>query len=312
MLSKHVTIFEGCDGSGKSTAAAAYAKATNARLVHLGPFPRVGSGLGRMYAEAMMPAVLGLQDVVLDRSWLSEPIYGAVFREGEDRIGNGSQRMLERLALRCGAVVVWCDPGLAQVKVTYEARHTSEVLNGKRVDFGNLARVHSLYEEASTDLPEVYYNYMLDQQPSTMHWLINQVTARRNPCHPVGLLSAGNWDAKTVIVGQEFAYHKNQDPLYQWPFASFSQDGCSQWLAQQLDIVERSEADLLWVNADQMLTGIHLVGRKIISLGEEAGLKIDAQGKALKIEDNTFIKVPHPQFWKRFHAGKTYPLLRHL
>jgi polyphosphate kinase 2 (PPK2 family) len=108
--SKVLTIFEGPDGSGKTTAAREYAEQTGARYVHFPALPRVKHGLGRMYVEAMLPALLGYHDVVFDRCWLSETPYGEAFREGQDRLTQADRRMLERLALRCGAVVVKCLP----------------------------------------------------------------------------------------------------------------------------------------------------------------------------------------------------------
>src|SRR5882757_4772670 len=101
-----LTIFEGPDGSGKTTAAKAFAAEMGARYVHLPQFKRVTTGLPRMYLEAMLPALLGYQDVVMDRCWLSEVPYGRVFRDGADRVGEISRHMLERVALRAGALVV--------------------------------------------------------------------------------------------------------------------------------------------------------------------------------------------------------------
>ena len=80
--SAKLTIFEGPDGGGKTTAAEKYAKETGAQYVHFGPLPHVKDSLARVYVEAMMPAILGLQDVVFDRSWLSEIPYGTAFRGG--------------------------------------------------------------------------------------------------------------------------------------------------------------------------------------------------------------------------------------
>ena len=82
--SKKLTIFEGCDGSGKTTAAREFAEQTGAKYVHFHNLPRIKKGLGRMYVEAMLPALLGYQEVVFDRSWLSETPYGEAFREGRD------------------------------------------------------------------------------------------------------------------------------------------------------------------------------------------------------------------------------------
>jgi hypothetical protein len=106
-----------------------------------------------------------------------------------------------------------------------------------------------------------------------------------------------------VIVGQSFAERKDVDAFYQWPFASFSGEGCSQWLTDQLDSIEVGEDQILWLNADQDLSILYnLNATKIVALGNEAydqlyRLKIPAQ------------VVPHPQSWKRLNARQPYPLL---
>ncbi len=298
-VSCRLTIFEGPDGGGKSTAAQAFAKATGARYVHFSALPRVGKSLGRVYVEAMLPALLGYQDVVFDRCWLSEMPYGAAFREGKDRLNNASRRMLERLAMRCGAVVVKCQPAWETVKANYLSRKHIEMLDNEH----QLKTVYDLYAEQPTDLPELVYDYTKEDL-LTISKLMNDVESVRFPRHPLNLASAGNWDGEFVLVGRSFAERKDNDAFYQWPFASFSGEGCSQWLTDQLDSIEVGEDQILWLNADQDLSILYdLNATKIVALGNEAydqlyRLKIQAQ------------VVPHPQSWKRFNAKQPYPLLR--
>jgi len=293
-LTKKVTIFEGCDGSGKTTAAKRFAEATGARYVHLGPLPRVNHGLARMYAEAMLPALLGYQDVVMDRSWLSEPIYGAAFREGKDRIHFADYRMLERLALRCGAVVVLCDPGYEVVRSNYEARKGIELLKNA----SQLLQVYQTYTTLTTDLVVLPYDYTRGAPVGELDLDMN-----RDPCHPLHVQSAGNWHADTVIVGEAFGEVKDTDLLYQWPFASFSGEGCSRWLAGQLDKIEKSERDLLWLNVGQDLSVLYdLPDANIFALGEKAYTTLYAHKIIARA-------VEHPQYWKRFCHGQKYPLI---
>lgn len=298
-VSCRLTIFEGPDGGGKSTAAQAFAKATGARYVHFSALPRVGKSLGRVYVEAMLPALLGYQDVVFDRCWLSEMPYGVAFREGRDRLTDASRRMLERLAMRCGAVVVRCQPGWETVKANYLSRKHIEMLDNEH----QLKTVYDLYAEQPTDLPEVVYDYTKDDDLFQIQKMVTMIEGKRFPRHLLNVASAGNWDGEFVFVGQSFAERKDNDAFYQWPFASFSGEGCSQWLADQLDSIEVSEDQILWLNADQDLSILYdLNATKIVALGNEAydqlyRLKIQAQ------------VVPHPQSWKRFNAKQPYPLL---
>lgn len=300
--SKRLTIFEGPDGAGKTTAAKRYAEITGARYVHFPALPRVNMGLARMYVEAMLPALLGYQNVVFDRSWLSEMPYGMAFREGRDRLNMAQRRMLERLALRCGAVVVACNPGWDAIEASFVKRRGQEMLKS----LAQLHEVYDLYETQNTDLPSLRFDYTVADIERIKP--VEDIEELRLPCHPLALASAGNWSGKYILVGDSFAERKDQDVFYQWPFASFSNEGCSQWLANQLERAEVSEYDLLWVNADQDLTllppdTIH--GPKVIALGAEAS-------KALYRVNRAHAMVPHPQWCKRFRANSPYQLLQAL
>lgn len=304
MPSKRVTIFEGPDCGGKSTAAREYARQTGARYLHLGPFPRLGHrALPRLYADAIMPAVLGYQDVVLDRSWLSEPIYGRALREGKNRVGSANQRILERLMLRCQAAVVLCLPPWDDVRRVFVSRQKDELLQGE-------AMIRSVYQDYTTlakqtHLPVTVHDYTHVDLDHTMAL----VDASRSYEHH-GSDSAGAWEANLWLVGESFTEHTNDSNLFRWPFSNFSNDGCSRWLAEQLvtgDCV--SERRLGWINSDRITTSVasHLAGsnRIVIALGDAA----DRRLTKLLVPHTS---VPHPQAWKRFHHHELYPLLARL
>jgi hypothetical protein len=293
-FSNYLTIFEGPDGSGKTTAAREYAEATDALYVHFPALPRVTDGLARMYVEAMMPALLGHQSVVFDRSWLSEIPYGVVFREGADRLGAVKIRMLERLAYRCGAVVVKCQTDWERTKTNYLSRKHLEMLDNE----SQLAEVYSIYRGMRTDLPMLCYDY----QQFDMSDLHSTIYKFRTGLHPLSVRSAGNSDAPVVLIGETFAERKNQDPFYQWPFASFSKDGCSYWLTEQLMHANIHESSLLWVNADQNLGFIQGRNITVITLGEQA--KKAAKDFHLTVHAS----VAHPQYAKRFYHNSNYAL----
>lgn len=296
---KRLTIFEGSDGSGKSTAAQRYAAETGARYVHFGPVPQIKKSLARIYVEAMLPALLGYQDVVFDRSWLSEVPYGTAFREGVDRLGDVQRRMLERLALRCGTVVVNCRPAWDVVLENYLRRKQLEMLENDV----QLRQVYDLYGgRLATVLPQAQYDYT--NQPDVIQAMALYDHARPT-VHLTEVLSAGDLEADVLLVGEAFAEPKEQDSFYQWPFASFSGSGCSQWLTQQLMDAGISERAILWVNADQdvpLLFRQAQPGIKVIALGNDAHVLLGDFG----IEHQT---VQHPQAQKRFHASEDYDLI---
>lgn len=295
-ISASLTIFEGPDGSGKSTAAKAYAELTGAKYVHFPALPRVSRGLARMYVEAMLPALLGYQSVVFDRCWLSELPYGVAFREGYDRMTRADRRMLERLSMRCGGVVVKCLPPWEDVKRVYLGRKHMEMLDNDQ----QLKTVYDLYIKQGTDLPVFDYDYTLN--PAGVK--PDDLTQLRMILHPTGMASAGNLSPTSIVlVGESFAERKDNDPFYQWPFASFTNEGCSRWLTDQLDNIDVRESELFWINADQDLAILKSFLRQpAIALGNEAYNKLHKAG----IEA---IGLNHPQYHKRFNGRDTYPLL---
>jgi hypothetical protein len=103
---------EGPDGAGKTTEARLLAGIVGGRYVHCTPFlhHKERGSIGRLYIEAMLPALLGYQTVVMDRCWLSEPIYATVVRKKEPRLDPIDIRMIERVALRCAPQVVVVRP----------------------------------------------------------------------------------------------------------------------------------------------------------------------------------------------------------
>ena len=297
--SKRVTIFEGPDGAGKTTAALNYAERTNARYVHFGPLPHVRTSLARVYVEAMLPALLGYQDVVLDRSWLSEYPYGTTFRATQPlRVSVVENSMLERIALRCGAVVVKCLPDQNVVIENFKQRRQIEMLKNE----ADLKEVWLKYAWLDTDLPTIDHDYTIN----SLDDLFANLESLRLPTHPLCMNTAGNWYGDRVIVGDTLAEMKETDSFQQYPFVSFSQSGCSYWLTKQLVNWGTREHDICWINAAD--PGIRRFfeeepdrRRVVIALGKQAASKLIELGV-------NHVTVPHPQYQKRFNNMQEYSL----
>ena len=296
--SARIIIFEGVDGAGKTTAAKRCAAHFSAAYVHCGVFQGVTHGLARLYVEAMLPALQGYQDVVLDRSWFSEAIYGQVCRNNKDRLGPDVVRMLNRLAWRCGAVVVWCQPPWKTVKASYCARRRVEYV----LDLKQLRQVYLSYKMSSSQKDQLLgldYNYVESQSVVPQLGKLLQTTAG----HPLAVRSAGNWRASVCLVGEGFTAVTERDSSYQVPFVSFVKAGCSLWLTAQLREAGIPEAELCWVNANQPLELLPWAQFKlVVALGGVADQILTNRGI-------THTLIPHPQYWKRFHAKQPYPLV---
>jgi thymidylate kinase len=167
-MTRNLIVLEGADGSGKSTLAKKLAELLSAKIIHLGPLRGV-QDIGLVYVDAMLPAMLGDSDVIMDRSWISEPIYGSVFRNGASRLSPAQMITLDRVAESCFGFVVLCDPGLSVCMSSFRARRADEMLEGE----GQLAQVHALYNHKFSDgnltrMPTIRYDYTRDSVDVTV------------------------------------------------------------------------------------------------------------------------------------------------
>lgn len=296
-------IVEGPDGGGKSTLAKAWARATGARYVHLPSLPQVsGKALARLYLEAMLPALHGYQPVVLDRCWLSEEPYGLAFRPGQPlRVVRPQMRILERIAMRCAARVVYCLPPVETCLETYRQRKGQEMLTCEN-ELANVCGVYHLQVQADlTQLSSaVYDRTKLSHQE--MVEILRQ-TCEPEQLHPLAAETVGNRLAPVCLVGEAYAERTDADAWQQYPFSSLGSIGCSRWLAEHLSVEQIREDQLCWINADQLnyLTAVSLKGKNFIALGGKASGTLNAYGI-------DHVMVSHPQYQKRFNAHERYDL----
>ena len=312
-MTYQLVILEGPDGGGKSTVAQALSAKHRMRVIHHGPYKgEDGNSIGAHYVASMF----AYDDdkpggVILDRSWLSEPIYGTVFRGGEDRIGLGRQRAIERIALTLGAVVVLCLPPLAVCLNTWRERRGEEMLEHET----QLTNVHTIYGGLGerTNMHVIKFDYTRDDVD--MLWLKIKAAARPRPD---GFPGGGSWDITNkpvLLVGERANDNKplsDYDPDVPYvdvPFTGFGDS--SAWLARKLALGGVGERSLYWVNAldaggqERDITRIvrTLKPKGVITMGDVALQVCRRQGA------DVTANVPHPQFWKRFHHHEDYPLI---
>lgn len=300
-----ITIFEGNDGSGKSTLARQYAELTNACYRHHDPCPRVtGNHLLKVYVEMMLPALLGYQDVVMDRAWLSEQVYGSIIRR-KDRVSCVGARLLERLALRCEVAMVLCAPPFEVCQQVYRSRRAGEDLYGedllRLVDWGYTQR----WQEGSlTDLPLI--THAVHGHEETL-WRELAAIHGHQEAHPVAWRTGGNLLASVALVGDDFDPLRNEDLELRAPFGSLGAAGCSRWLVEKLSERGIKESDLFWVNSSdssfEEIAEEWLPGKTVYALGTTASKRLSATGIS-------HVHVDHPQHAKRFRHRQVYELPR--
>lgn len=145
-----IVIVEGPDGSGKSTFAESLAKF---ETVHFGPV----EDPFEEYRQALR-ASRG-RDVVFDRIWPSEIVYGNVLRGG-NRLTDDELEALRSEAAGQGAVVVKCLPRFDAV-----IQNAAETEQMEGVDRESLDAIYKAYRSYSTPLPSITYDYTSREAP---------------------------------------------------------------------------------------------------------------------------------------------------
>jgi thymidylate kinase len=259
MKTKSVTIFEGPDGSGKTFLAKAFADKIGAHYVHFPAVPNM-TEISRIYIEAAMPALLGLQDVVFDRSWMSEVPYGVAFRNSLDRVGSHNRRCLERLFMRCATVVVKCLPDFEVCARTFRSRRKDEMLNNET----QLKIVYDQYAQLKTGLPTVQFDYT----KSSFEPIISRINSIRPMPHDVDSKTVGNiltpW---IVIVADSLTERDNVNCFTQYPFVHLS-NGLARvpWRIAS-HCFERwgiPEMDILWIDSSLAKSILEIVPTSVM------------------------------------------------
>lgn len=309
-------ILEGPDCGGKSTLGDELVRQIEERKPtflegirvsrhHHGPYLNDPQPFPRYLASLLNPTDV----TIMDRSWLSEPIYGRAYRDGADRLGSLS-RMLERVALGATTLVVVCKPEFRVVARKWADRKGEEYLQSERA----LREVYDGYhpENLRTDLRTIYFDYRTHSLQETASVILKELICGKSSGtffpHTEGTL--GSHQPKVVLLGER----ANGD--LDLPFVNLS--GCSPWLVDQLEQAGVRERDLAWMNVQdpngkfKPLSYLHdhldapiehdVTIPHFVALGRVAQAWCEHHGLPHR-------RVAHPQWWKRFHHAETYPLI---
>jgi thymidylate kinase len=334
MLNNGIIILDGADCAGKTTLAKWFIQNCGARYLHLKLYKDLFMHQVASYRLAERWASRG-ELVIIDRHWISELAYGDCLRHGvQNPI---SVRFLDRLFLRSAALTILCVPAdskkhLAYFKENKERRNEmfDEVAVGKVIDYyqwlvGNQEEAN--FSHHVTDYAAVLrrslrhrpdfmvYDFEKDGQDLNAcgTFMLAQLARARKEQY-IGGLDEGTpnfcghtFMAKSLLVGEMASGDKI---LY--PFSSRdSVLSSSLWLNRALDVLDVSEHELCWVNAldrrlSQKETSIELQEltdrsayrwEHVVALGRTAARHLKWLG--LK-EDKDFVKIPHPQWARRF------------
>lgn len=289
-----IIILEGPDGGGKTTLSEYIRQhISDGRMTHTikhGPYKGYDSeSLCKTFFRSMTPAITYDDHVIMDRCWLSEPIYGDVYRNGENRIDLPRRRMLERVALSRGAVVIQCQPEFDVCAKTFLSRQNEEYLDNVE----QLKKVYDEYEVLGTrtHLPIIQYDYTQDD-PTELLAKLTQLSIEN--LHIGGGAFKQNNYLFLCDKGPQANLKHNTVVI---PFINFNDnDGPSRMLATTLEREGISEADCYWVNtvlpngkpsSTEFLT--KLKPKKIFAIGNNAyGWALQNNVKAQKLPPPLF------------------------
>lgn len=164
-------FFEGADCTGKSTAVKAASKflteqGLNVGSIHFGPIhaARTGRAFFDVMHNQIENAAFNKDVLLVDRCWLSEPIYGAL--RGKVRSTPELRAEIERYYNSEGSFVILCTPPLIDVLTVYNTRKDIEMLS----DPNQLAKVYLEYLDLETDLPTFTYDWTTSNIIDLFSW----------------------------------------------------------------------------------------------------------------------------------------------
>ena len=140
-----IIIYEGIDGSGKSTAIEQLIntykeKDIKVNFVHNGKFPSQKAA-HRAYRVQLHNALLYEGVTILDRAYIAELLYSKIYNNHEDDIND--YFALDDAFSKANAVIVWCNPPLKVCKANWSSRLEQEAFHDP-IKYDALHRIHEM------------------------------------------------------------------------------------------------------------------------------------------------------------------------
>ncbi len=306
-------MIEGHDGGGKTTLGDRLRKRHGATVYHCGY--RFRDNIFAFHAAVLRRAVAesATRLVVIDRLWMSEAVYAAVYRGGTRWPHQG--RMVDRVLLRWGAVNVICatDPDAAVAMTNgrpgmhHDARqaYVCQHFLGVRTPTVTLPETYlgDLQRHAVRRPDVVGYDYRGNIESAELDTYVDELvkhavdrraaliaTAR----DPANLNLLGNSNLASVVMVGDRTNAKNAKIA--WPFFEYANS--SLYLARACHVAGLQERDLMWLNAHddsarETVFTLAGLGLNFAALGQEAAARLALWGIRHR-------GVRHPQAARRF------------
>jgi hypothetical protein len=309
-------ILEGPDGSGKSTLAKKIgdefkAQGCTVKHTHHGLYMKeTGSDLLWIYTKSILDESADVH--IIDRCYLSEPVYGSVMR-GVDRLGPHGCTLLHRLCQARGVVEAVCLPPWPTVLTNWSEKRKSKwdptKGTGDYVDAREKAyAIFKSYQEILKCPDQVPFNYL---QHHSIGYLVG---SEPKPFYQRGVI--GPTRAEFLIVGEQVNLNK-ENSKFDLPF--YELNSSSLFLNRMLEIAGVDDDGVAFTNALTLsgtCTDEHRHRRKhsgerdlrsivgcmpefirCVALGKTAARVCQSQGLP-------FVELRHPSYVKRFFLAQ--------
>lgn len=330
-----IIVLEGPDAAGKSTLAKMLHEQYDAVVIHAArryidfptsPKPRMFHYHWAILLKAIDLAFRQHKLVVLDRHWLSEQVYGSLFRDGGKLPAAG--RMFDRVLRRFGALNVICCPTDAKRHLGIYAKNIDgdhpyklnqlekirigylDVLKGATRNlifadksYGKFLIKHPMLVRGDTFHYDMFEWTGLDPTHLIMN-MLSQVQERQpawvyNP-DETNLAGAVTVQTKYVLVGDQ----TNPRKLKHKPWPMFDAGSSSYFLCEALDEADIPETDICVVNGcvhnPHKIPFISTMANVLVSVH---GLKPIAMGnRASDAIRGAHYVIRHPSYAKRFNV----------
>ncbi len=277
-----IILVEGPDCAGKTTYCNWLIEQHGYRSVHYGtfecnPLPN--------YLE-LLNSLDRYDDVVIDRMWISEYVYGHALRGGE-RLG-AKVRMLERAFTTLGGVTVMVRTPKSVIQERLFTEPLRDEMNGVR---DHWEKIWSLYYSYVPNTPYVEWAGVDHSRMWSPYDLCDLQAKSIRGVH-------GNGKGRFLIIGESL------NPSNGNKFTFCSSVGCSPWLCDQLDKSGVPETEIGWANQDTLTKGaiVDMEPEYVYALGAKARNWCEKNDVSATMFD-------HPQYWKRFKSNGDYPLV---
>lgn len=310
-----IIILEGPDASGKTTLQQYLVDHYGAIAIHLTYNDKVAPRMFDYQTEEMIKAIELSKDhlVVVDRHWISEQVYAKVFRGGSPWPMMG--RMMDRVWRKHAAIYILCLPFSLTDGVTRHRNNLDQThpysdekfmeLLGEYADFASDFQMRKdvlTYSiEAHGDSLDHYCKRVMDKVTS---WRSSQYDRILDPDDQS--VTGHAYDAKYIIIGEQI---NKKDNYFEWPF--YEHRNSSLFLSECLAEIGAPETQIMWANVrlpggelNHHLQHLLLEKRlKAIVFGDIAAYALH---KFWGFKD--FVKLPHPQWVKRFNHKESFIL----